>query len=526
MFALLSRPSVGLGPVLALSLLLTARVVQRVVTWWRSRQSQRRGRIGLAAWLGLTASQARGRVWPVALAVAIPLVAYVYVNEAKLGNLFGVPYEKQDLQLARPERRAALEATGNSLLSLDYLPSNIVAYFRPDGIGFRPTFPWITFADTPEVFGRVHFDNIEPLASVTVTSIALLILTAFGAVAATRGVSRRSTAHEPTAYGMAARDEASWREGTTAAVFRVPLLAAAGASLATVAIGDLFERYEGDFIPVLVLGGALGLGWLGVLVARRRWVRRVTVAALIALAAWSCWTTFGLTLIYQREYSGLQTPALRAGFVGFQLDLNDALGLSLPRVRRGATLPVRPSKFEVLRTTAHHGELFVVGDCEGLFISSGRSWEPVEHRSRGEEKWTVRFGPPRPGVRFPLWSAGTGPLHVIWAHWMDARHVRIEYQWTAYAGFATGGTMRVEPGREYHFHVVLDRRGGGLDISREGTIPGRPGTRLLLWKFAAPFATARGPHLGRQPDPAVGATEFDGTIRRSTVTPLCDRLTR
>ena len=173
-------------------------------------------------------------------------------------------------------------------------------------------------------------------------------------------------------------------------------------------------------------------------------------------------------MIYQREYSGLQTPALRAGFVGFQLDLNDALGLSLPRVRRGATLPVRPSKFEVLRTTAHHGELFVVGDCEGLFISSGRSWEPVEHRSRGEEKWTVRFGPPRPGVRFPLWSAGTGPLHVIWAHWMDARHVRIEYQWTAYAGFATGGTMRVEPGREYHFHVVLDRRGGGLDISREG----------------------------------------------------------
>ena len=54
------------------------------------------------------------------------------------------------------------------------------AYFRPDGIAFRSTFPWITFAHSPDVFGGVHFDNIEPLASVTVTSLALVVLAMWG----------------------------------------------------------------------------------------------------------------------------------------------------------------------------------------------------------------------------------------------------------------------------------------------------------------------------------------------------------
>jgi hypothetical protein len=358
------------------------------------------------------------------------------------------------------------------------------------------------------VFANAKFENIEPSASTTVTSIFLVALAVLGAIAAIRSVRARQV-HD---------DDATVDDTPSAAVFRVPLLAGAAAAVSTVAIADLFERYQGDFVPVIVVGAAVGLGWLAILLQpSTRRIRRLVVAALVVTAAWSCWATFSLTVIYQREYSAFQNIGVRAGFVDFQLDLNDTLGVGPPPVRRGDTLPVIKSPV-IRRTNAPHGQLFVVGDCRGLYVASGRAWETVEEPAPGARRWRVRFEPAPRGTRQPLWSAGTDPYQILWARWVDDEHVAVEYEWTGDPSSSTQGTatLHVEPGRTYDLDVLLDPP--HVEVRHDDDV--------LFRGSEARFDVDRPATLGRQPDPVQGPTEFSGTIRPVSTTPICDRLTR
>jgi hypothetical protein len=236
-------------------------------------------------------------------------------------------------------------------------------------------------------------------------------------------------------------------------------------------------------------------------------------------AAWSCWVNFGLTLIYQREYSGLQPIAIRAGFVGFQLDVNDALGLGPPSVRRGPKLPVVKGE-EAFPTHAPHGDLFVVGDCQGLYVSTGRAWEPIEEKLPGQHQWNVSFDQALPNMRQPLWSSGADPHNILWAHWVDDDHVRFDYQWTGAPDAIAEGTaiLRIDPRRVYELVVRLDPKIHYIEIWYRN--------RLLLQSFSDTFDTVANAQLGRQPDPTLGETRWRATIDDVTLTPLCDRLTR
>src|SRR5437899_2326495 len=221
--AMMSRPSVGLGPVVALGLLIAVRLFRRVADWRnRGRADARSTQAGLTRWLGASAEAARGSLWQVTVATAVPVASYMYVNYAKFGTLLRVPYDKQDvLYRVAHARRAALAATGNSLFGLDYVPTNLVQYFRPDAIGFRGLFPWVTFPGHPHIFGGVVFDNVESTVSIPIMSAALFVLAVAGVVAAIK----------------------------VTAVYRIPLLAAALASMGVLAIADLLQRSVGDFVP-------------------------------------------------------------------------------------------------------------------------------------------------------------------------------------------------------------------------------------------------------------------------------------
>jgi hypothetical protein len=507
--ALLSRPSVGLGPALALGALLAVRILEHVAIWWRARsQRPSSGPLWVTRALGVNEARARGSVWTAAAAVVVPIALYAYVNSVKFGSLFGVPIDKQDVLLRRPERRASLAATGNTLFGIDYAPTNLLQYFRPDAIGFRRTFPWVTFADAPHVFGNVIFDNIEPSASLTVTSILLVALAVLGVAAAVR--SARARRREPATEN----DSPS----PTAAVFRIALLTAALTTASTIAIAVLFERYEGDFVPFLTVGAAVGLFWLPVLLAGRRVATRIIAIALIVLGAWSVYATFSLALVYQREYSAFQAPSVRASFVDFQLDANESLGIDLPSVSRGDELPVIPNR-EINRTDAPHGQLFVVGDCDALYLASGRSWEPIEEPLPGEERWRVRFDASSPGTRQPLWSADGGS-QILWANWLDDDTVRLEHEWTGapYQVAPSDRTWDVEVGRSYDLDVRLDPTVPYIEVRHEDD--------LLYSGFPLSFQSAERPELGRQGDARRGATRLNGSVRPMSVTPICDRLTR
>jgi hypothetical protein len=508
MFALLSRQSVGLGPVFALGLLLVVRIVQRGWEWWHPSRSRSQPRLWLTRWLGLSSAAAHGSIWQVAVATAMPAVAYCYVSYAKFGSVLNLSYQKQDILRARsPERRAALAATGNSLTGLEYVPSNLLQYLRPDAIGFRGTFPWLTFAPGTSRNG-LAFDPLEPIASLTATSVLLCVLGIVGVVVAIRGGLRH-----------AERAPAISEGSPTVASFRVPIVGALGALATTVIVASRAFRYETDFLPLLVLVGSLGVAsicaWAGTQRVRRRVI--AVAVAFAVLAAWSVWANFSLALIYQREYSGFHSARLRAEFLDFQLDVNEWLGLGLPSVRHGKTLPIK-RVVEFRRTDAPHGDLFVVGDCEGLYVAGGRNWQTIEERLPGQRKWLVTFGGAAPGDRQPLWSSGTGPRNILWAHWLDDDHVRFEYQWSdAPDAIAAGKPFRVNRRLPYEFTVRLDPVAHYVEV--------RHGSGLLLSSSPETFATAAGARLGSQPDSELGAVDWPGTIREQSLTPVCDRLT-
>jgi hypothetical protein len=440
---------------------------------------------------------------------------YAYVNYAKFGTLISVPIQKQDI-LAKlsPQRRSVLASTGNSLFGLDYLPTNLLQYFRPDAIGFRHTFPWVTFGHRPFVFGGVVFDNIESSASVTATSCFLVALAVLGVIAAIKAA--RGAASD-RAEVTAAFDTP---EGAlpTASVFRTPLVSAALAIPSTLAIAVLFQRYEGDFVPAIVLAATVGFAWIGVLLIHsRRWVRALVIAAAVVLAIWSVWSTLSLTLIYQREYSAFQDPAVRAAFFNFQLDVNDALGLGPPKVRHGSKLPaIKPR--QVGAPNAPHGQIFEVGNCDGVYIATGQSWEPIEGLRLDQSHWKVRFDRAAPGTREPLFSAGTGFHHIVWIHWVDDSHVLFEYEWTG-APFSMRTSTKpwhVVVGRTYELAVHVDPSVPSIEF--------RNGHHLLFRTRAGLSPSDPTTRLGRQPDASRGDKKFHGSIAVRRITPICNRL--
>jgi hypothetical protein len=251
---------------------------------------------------------------------------------------------------------------------------------------------------------------------------------------------------------------------------------------------------------------------------QRRALRTAVVLAGVVLAAWSVWANGSLGLIYGREYGAFEPSSTRAKFVDFELDVNESLGLGLPSVRHGKHLPVKRSP-ELLRTSAPHGELFVVGDCNGLYVSGGRDWQVIEERLPGERRWDVTFGDAAPGDRQPLWSSGTGPENILWAHWIDDHHVRFEYEWTdAPDDVIAGKPFRVDRHLPYEFRVRLDPQSRIIEV--------RHGHRLLLSAPAPTFDTLASARLGRQPEAPLGAVDWPGSIRTESLTPICDRLTR
>ena len=510
--ALLSRASVGGVPVVAFGLLLALQVIRRVTTLWRGHHLPVRERASggvLARWLGVSDARANQAPWPVAVALATPVVLYAYVNHSKFGTLFGIPYDKQDLILAASPARRAVLANHGSLVGLRYAPTNLLQYLRPDAIGLDRLFPWITFSARPHIIGGVPFDNIEPTVSIPAACTLLVVLAIVGIVATIRA---------PRPAPGNARLE----------VLRVPILAATFAVAGLTFAAALVQRYEGDVVPLLVVAGAAGLFWLQALLERRRrLVRNFTTGALVAMAVWSCWTTLSLTLQSQRLFYFWEPTAAREGFVGSQLDVNNALGLGPPSdVQRGAMLPKTPGSGLPL------GRFFIIGDCAGLYVSDGTVWLPIEPTSAsavfhgsdtllaGSHRWRVTFGSPTPGVRQPLWSTRGTPQNILWARWIDNHHIRIEYEWTGapYSVMKGNDTLPVQAGRTYDFDVRIDPMQHVVEVASGGRL-------LLLGLDESNLDHDRPSTLGQQDARTREPTILDGTIQSVSATPICDRLT-
>lgn len=488
--ALLTRASVGAGPVVALGVLLTARllVAAHARLDWRALLAPLR-------WLGLGDRAAnRSYSLPLAIAVAVPAAVYAYVNYAKFGSLYSIPFDEQAFtkELRNPDRLAALADNGGSLFGLKFVPTTALAMLRPDGMALDRLFPWVTFPSRTTVVGDVTFDTIDRAASIPATMPALFTLSLVGLVAVFR--PRRAGASGP---GVAA--------------LRVPALGALAGGFVTLTIAFVAHRYISDFLPLLVLASLAGLHVLLHRLdtpATRRALVRAVAFGLAALAALSLWVNFGLAILHQRAFSGSLSEDERAGFIGFQHDVDQALpGGTRLELRRGEELP-KPGPT---------GRLFVLGDCDGLYWSNGDAWGAVERTgATGRYRLRVRFPSRPPGTREPLVVTGTpGSGDYLAVEYRDDSEIAFTFESELLDVDLAGEPRAIEPGRQYQLDVVHDPRVGSLRVD----VDGEPALDLALLLHAGPVTIGR-TDIGGPVD-----EEFAGRIERVPVrSRLCSEI--
>jgi hypothetical protein len=290
-----------------------------------------------------------------------------------------------------------------------------------------------------------------------------------------------------------------------AAAVRAPLVGAIAGGLATLTIAFVANRYMSDLIPAIVLASLVGFHVLigALLRAPRPAWSRIAAVAVVVLAAVSLWVNFALAIWYQRALFP-QTASERAGFIGFQQDVDDLIpGGPRGKVESGSDLPAHGTA----------GELFIVGDCAGLYWSDSREWYAIERgNGAGHFRLRVRF-PSRADGDEALLGIGRGDdQNVLHVRYLPDRRLRFVLSSRVAPKPLASAAQRVEPGRAYLLDVVIDNRTGLVRV----TMDGKTVLDDIVFLVDGDEAT-----VGRSTVP--GQVPFTGTIRDLPVrTPLCD----
>jgi hypothetical protein len=145
--------------------------------------------------------------------------------------------------------------------------------------------------------------------------------------------------------------------------------------------GYIAPRYLADFVPLLVVGSAVAVPdiWYR-LEGRRRSVRVWVFAAITVLAVFSIVANIGMALTPTDEWKTTQV----FHYVEAQKAVSDVTGHPLDSyVRQGTSLP----------PYAPAGELYVIGNCNGFYISNGENYSTVPNQQYQRETWmTVQLG--------------------------------------------------------------------------------------------------------------------------------------
>jgi hypothetical protein len=319
------------------------------------------GAVLIAIWFALGSSGKEIRRWalPVLAAGLIPLAVGCVVNYAKFGVLFGVSNELQVWTHVNAYRRKFLAANHGAEEGLVFVPTNVLAYLRPDGLRFTSVFPFITLpAGPPTALGGVLFDRLYRTASLPSSTPLLFISSCWGLV----------TAFRPKPVGKVRYT-------------RLLLLASGSAGAALLLWGYIAPRYLGDFVPFLALASAVAMADIWRRLGGRAVAVRSGVLAVIGLAAvFSVVANFGMAVVPNEEWGTTQT----LNFVTAQKTISDITGHPLEsNVVRGRSLPA----------WGPAGQLYVVGNCEGLYVSNGENYSTVPSEQFSRTTWmTVELG--------------------------------------------------------------------------------------------------------------------------------------
>jgi hypothetical protein len=396
--ALLTRASVGLAPLVATGLVF----VGAVFAAFAARAGQSRCTRALRA-VGLpTRAPTLRHALALLVAVVIPFAAYAYVNYAKFDTPLKLPITAQLAISQDPARMRIFATTGGSLFAPKFIPTDVLAALRPDGLRWQGAFPFITFPAPADRVGGIAYAARDPQASFPASMPFLFVFSAVGLVAAFLPSPRRRLARADVDAGDL---DQPGNEDTMSALapLRVLVVGSIVGAAGVLTIPFINHRYLSDFLPLVAVTASAGL--LRVLARvddpqhrSRVNTRRAVIAVGAMLAVASLAINFALALQYQRAYSPFTSIADRAAFIRFQAALDNRLpGGSHLSVQHGDALPAPLAG----------GTLFVVGDCDGVYWSDGVLWRPIERTpATGEYHLRVTF-PDRPaGTRETMLVGG------------------------------------------------------------------------------------------------------------------------
>ena len=447
-FALLGvieRPS--WGRVIASGVLILGANLDRATTGWACVV----GAAFIATWflLGLGGRENRRWFLPVLGAGLIPLLIGCAVNYSKFGVLFGVSNYDQIWTHVNAYRRKFLAANHNAEEGTIFVPTNILAYLRPDGLGLTSVFPFVTLpAGPPQALGGVLFDRLYRTASLPASSPLLFLLSIWGLV----------TAFRPKSIGKVART-------------RLLLLAAGGAGAALLLWGYIAPRYLGDFVPFLVLASAVAMADIfRRLEGRKRSLRIGTVSVIAVVALFSIAANIGMAIAPNEEWSTTQV----LHYVEAQKAVSDITGhpLSADVVRGNSLPPWGPA-----------GQLYVIGNCDGLYVSNGENYSTVPLQQLKRTTWmTVELGQgfehmfrvtatsPEAGktAMAQLVSAGKYTVTVTATPTADPHRVRLTFSLQGSAGHAPKFSFVSNSGETRSVQVITDPAKHLLQVAIDG----------------------------------------------------------
>lgn len=519
--AMLTRGSVGAGPLVAIALV----AVIYLLAWMSNHAPRWKSMVGrLSRVTGVYATGAPGRLGVGLLAaMGVPLALYIAINEIKFSTPFSIPLDRQVLTSEDAHRRAVLAANGGSLFGLKFLPTNLLAFLRPDALTLTRVFPWLFFPGKATVIGHVLYTTRDWTSSIPASMPVLFLLALLGLFLVYRPSPHRAhRASDPMPSPTTTSGEAVEAEAAEpgVALLRLPLLGSAAGTGGILIIGFIAERYLADAMPFLVLAALTGWHWLmgrgrwtaGNQTPRRLW--KLGAALLAVLALFELWTTFSLSVFYQRELGPVVTIPQRAGMVSFQ----DQVGRSL----FGGPAP----SVEFVSTLPSHGtplDLAVIGRCAAVYQFDGSSWQPVELGSAGGALLLDVSFPRRDlGRRQPLVvTGGASPQDVVAVTWEGGDLYSFSYYFAGSTFHGVGrkwyseAPVAVAPG-PHKVQVDLVTKLGQIYI----TVSGSPAFSLLY-----PVAPPDLVRLGSAPPEIATTPEFAGQIRSLRVpTPICNEL--
>ncbi len=435
----------------------------------------------------------------------LAFTATVSVNWAKFRRPFGIPMEDQFFTQVDENRAEMLARYDDKYFQTEFIPTNVWAYFRPDGVDISGRFPFIDVPqDLPWVWGDSFYDATYRTASITATNPLLFILSIVGLVAFVRLFRERSF----------------W---TLAPVVAAGILAAGGVA----GWGYIATRYLTDFLPGMLVLSAIGIAVFVRWVDRREEpfdprLTRGVKAGVIALVAWSILANTAIAFNYSYSLGDRDDHMARllsiqdaaAGIVGPSLADRTVFLDDLPYERYDPTPP---------------GTLAIVGDCEALYYSNGDTvdtWVTVEY---GDSEWRRDFRVTpgtdlQAGYEIELLRLSASPDFDPAAYWFslsmrvdDVGDDEIEYTLSMNDNFGTipADELKMPRSDASEFSITFDHHRGLFFVERDGR-------NILYGHFDMdPLYDAPDPGIRFLSPGTYGAMSFE---QLTLSTPWCDRL--